>query len=562
MEKCIYCSKSYTVKGINLHKKKCKSKLELSILENNSNLKFDESKTTIKIIRKNIFDKLPDEMLIEIYKFLSIKDDFCSYRIFYKKYLIPYARILKRFFNLFYPTQQEILNFKKNIYEEKENNICKTTAKNIYPLKDKELDELIHHKLVKNPHYSSSPPMKIYNVADILDYLEKTYGSKRLYYDKLLYESDKKSQNKDKNNSIKEKRKLIYDALMNKYNFDENSEIYIEHKGYIIKGTPGIKNVKTYIISYIQKEERKIALQERLTLENIVFRKHGIVIGYINENKYSLENAFITLKNIQMRENLIKEEFTNQNLNFNEEQKKYKERIMIEEYIFLDKTSLEEIINYIKVKEIRKTTLIAKLEEHGLQLRQDSEVCDNYINNNEQELDYVVNTMIEMDFYFKYTDYRDEFKNAKYEYGGYYEDGEYEYDYISVSKTAKRRALRTWCYKYKNYEEAIESAKTYLPISLYEKIKIQFEDNEKHKELVKQKREKKLQKQQEQKKQQMQEQQQKEETICTSKKIVLEKFSNLFKCICNNIPSPICGCCKNCCYIEECKKHKKKLIIV
>ena len=46
-------------------------------------------------------------------------------------------------------------------------------------------------------------------------------------------------------------------------------------------------------------------------------------------------------------------------------------------------------------------------------------------------------------------------------------------------------------------------------------------------------------------------------------KIKIEKFEkNIVKCLCNNIPSPICGFCINCCTLSICNRHNKKNNIV
>ena len=550
MEKCIYCSKLYTERGINLHKSKCKLKFKSSIIEINSDLKFNES-----LQKKNIFNRLPDEILLEINNFLLIKDNFCSYRRFYKKYIIVLPQVCKRFFNLFYLSHNEIINFKKNILEEKEKNICKSTAKNDYLLKDKELDELIPYKSVKNPHYSSSSPMKIYNIANILDYLGNIYGSESLYYDKIILNEKKKLENKEKTVLTKQKRKENYDILMNKYNFYESEKIYIEYKDYITKGSPGIKKVEEYIINYIQQEERKNILFQKLEQENILFKDNEIVNNYINENKYSMEEAYLILKNIQMRENLIKDDFLRNDLNFNYENKNFFENKMIKNYIDEDNITINEIIKYIKDKQERKNILISRLKEHNLQLRSDSELCSNYIEENDNDLDYVVNTMIEMDFYFKYTNYRNEFKNVKYELGGYYEDGVYEYDYISISNIAKERSFRTWCNKYKNYEDCIINIKNtnlYLPSILYEKIQLEFEKIKKEK---KEKQHRKLMKEIRQK---YKEKYQEKRPEINKNKHIQKKNHDCIMCICYNIPSPLCGYCKNCCILESCKKHSNK----
>lgn len=55
--------------------------------------------------------------------------------------------------------------------------------------------------------------------------------------------------------------------------------------------------------------------------------------------------------------------------------------------------------------EERKNILIDKLAAHGLQLRDDSVLCNSYIDRGRGDLNKIVKTMKEMDWYYKNTDY-------------------------------------------------------------------------------------------------------------------------------------------------------------
>lgn len=71
----------------------------------------------------------------------------------------------------------------------------------------------------------------------------------------------------------------------------------------------------------------------------------------------------------------------------------------------------------------RHDLLVSELHKHGLQLRSDSRLCDAFIAGKETSVEYVVNTMAEMTFLYKHTDYGAalwEYISGEKEYKGYY----------------------------------------------------------------------------------------------------------------------------------------------
>ena len=177
--KCEYCLNEYRKSSLKQHLTRCKAKIEYDkneIIKINTSKKFSENINFVN----NKLDNLPNEIIFLITSYLIDdldKDEYCSYRRLYKEYL-NICFVSKRIYNILYPSFESILIFKQNLYEERNKRICKSTAKSLYKLSESQLEDDIPYILVKNPHYRSSPPMKIYQIADILDYMYDKYQSK------------------------------------------------------------------------------------------------------------------------------------------------------------------------------------------------------------------------------------------------------------------------------------------------------------------------------------------------------------------------------------------------
>jgi hypothetical protein len=144
--------------------------------------------------------------------------------------------------------------------------------------------------------------------------------------------------------------------------------------------------------------------------------------------------------------------------------------------------------NIIKEINNRELLLISMLKKHNLQLRDDSLLCNNYIQNNIGDPEEIVKIMVEMDFYFKYTDYSDliyEYTSNYIDYRKHYIYDDYGYFNIklsqkeknNLSEQAKKEALKEWCKNKLDYNNTLSNNK--LPLSLYDKVKIFFKNNDK-----------------------------------------------------------------------------------
>ena len=103
------------------------------------------------------------------------------------------------------------------------------------------------------------------------------------------------------------------------------------------------------------------------------------------------------------------------------------------------KNNLQQCLN-------RMIQLRESLEEHGCELRQDSRLCLNYINYDDEYLGDIVETMVEMKFLFTHTNYqnhRDEIFTRlieeEREFGHYYD---FEEMSLEATEKAKKKAIK------------------------------------------------------------------------------------------------------------------------
>ena len=191
-------------------------------------------------------------------------------------------------------------------------------------------------------------------------------------------------------------------------------------------------------------------------------------------------------------------------------------------------------------------------------MRNDSDICNEYINFNKRSLEEVVNIMIEMNFYFTYTSYRGYCKSIRRNYSyKEYDDEDYGYyhyecslDKYEISMKAKNIALNDYFYKFNSYDEAILDNR--IPIILHDTVKnIMVEIIDKK---IKEEEKKRIR--EENKLMNMED---KPKVNIVNKKV--DNKNDLNKCLCNNIVSLICGFCSRCCSLENCKKHTKNYFL-
>ena len=254
-EKCDYCQSEFRKYGLKPHLQRCKAKIEYD--KNNIIKKICKKKFEIDygqhIQSDSWLDKLPKELLKIIISYLEgTSDKYYSYRRFFRDYL-GYCTISKRLYNIFYPSFELILVFKENLKNERDKRICKSTAKAEYKLSDDELENKIIYVMFKNPHFSSSPAMKLYQLADVLDYLYDKYGSYKEHKKLLDLEEAKKEQAREKRENDRINRVESFNALMNKYALNDGQELYnVFYNNYVNKSKLGIRKMETMIQMYLQ----------------------------------------------------------------------------------------------------------------------------------------------------------------------------------------------------------------------------------------------------------------------------------------------------------------------
>ena len=104
----------------------------------------------------------------------------------------------------------------------------------------------------------------------------------------------------------------------------------------------------------------------------------------------------------------------------------------------------EAFENYKKIEfemPTRYNNLKNALELAGLELRQDSKLCEKYINNGDGEIEFIVQRMCQMKFLFEYCDMRNVLKKVEQEHVEILEEG--YFPDCSVFVEAEDRVLET-----------------------------------------------------------------------------------------------------------------------
>lgn len=119
------------------------------------------------------------------------------------------------------------------------------------------------------------------------------------------------------------------------------------------------------------------------------------------------------------------------------------------------------------IMENNKAKLLAKLNEHNLQFREDSDLYKQYINGDRKDLDFIISTMIEMDFYMQFTMYKQILKKekmeAKYKANTWTDENE-----EVVRQSAKHKAAKNYIFQNKKNNEALDK----IPLSIKKKFKL------------------------------------------------------------------------------------------
>ena len=488
MADCTYCSKRYTNKGIKRHMDCCKMKDKYFKELNKIKINFDEEKHN----SVSLFSKLPNELLTLIQLFLPMREEYETLRKHYNG-ILEISFVSKLFYKTFYPSITVLNTMKMCLTEECDKYICKTTAKDTYLLTEDILEYEIDHTLVKNPHYRSASPMKLYKVTDILDYLYKNYKNKQNYHKFLMDEEERKRVDKIKRKEDRKVRLSEYNKLCKKYSINNKDDLYIKYKDYVSDNNNKLTLtiIEQGILKSIEENIRKENsdnLIKKYQLDTIPVH-FSYFSDYIYQKKYDLDTLEEMIKNIIYRRDNIYHFLINNNNNH--ELLHNFERDLIYKHILYNNNTKENILILINQYEERRIQIKEEFEKNYLNFGEFEKTyeVENYIYQNRGNLNKIINNILKNNFLMKYT----------------------IYNRIFDQDNAEERALTGFALKYNSYEESIKDPN--LPKVLHSTIKDIFN------------------------------------------KIESGEINKTFS-LCTNKPSPVCGYCSVCCILPNCKRHK------
>jgi hypothetical protein len=332
------------------------------------------------------------------------------------------------------------LKGKKRIYEkyicdscydlDKYKLICKKTVKEEYKIKDKDIEQLKIVFNVDNPVFRCSASMKLYNVKEIKDYIQKTYNMNYIEYKENLNNIKQQKINNKTNKEQLRKTKLIQ-HIIKEYKINENEANIL------------ILNCKYHQL-YIN--DNKLTYK---WLKEVNKRKEQIIKNNFVKSKYNIIN----------KENYV---IYNNNHYKSADYEKYQ--------------SINKLQEYVNKYEL----LYDKCKKYNIKVRDDSRLCDDYFENifskTEKDAEYIAQVLHEMGFFINNTNYRNVYYELCQEELIYY--GHYDCD--EISESTKNKVIKNYIEKhkniYKNNEEKENiSFEEYLRNRKYNNIK--FIDN-------------------------------------------------------------------------------------
>ena len=281
--------------------------------------------------------------------------------------------------------------------------ICKSDALTNFLLKDSDIDELNYIE-VTNPRFKCASSMKLYSN----EHVKKIFFQK---YDEIIKNNNIENNDNNDNNNIENIVSVIKEIIKN----DKNSKKNVLLGKLLLKMNIARNEIPENLIKdYLDGKKGA-----KTSIENIKYKK--CLLQKMNDIDPKLNHG---IKNDEMDEickNIISG--------------KYTER---------------EIIISLSNKKNKKEELKNELKKYDLTIRNDSILCERFIDgDNTYLLNELVYIMVEMDWYYKYTNYSKIIKNLYDDF--YYEQKKYGYygdfdedDKMELSKNAKKIALEKW----------------------------------------------------------------------------------------------------------------------
>ena len=317
MQECKNCHKSYTLRGLGLHLKKCdivyKELREIKKAQMKELELLKTDKLVITIVNNTQFiDTIPPDCIKEIYKYLFMrekKDKYISYFDYYTD-ILNMSLVCKQFY-LAKPVLTD--EDKEKLEKENEETICKTWCKNIYHLTDEDISDLKFERRYNN---YARYEVHLYNLKDIINIAFEKYGYEFQYLAYKKKMDDYKLLDKKEKKIIDAQRKNDYDQLFNKYT--DQTDIYHKYlKSYTKKEMPRLINIEKEIKKNLLKIDKRDKLIESVKKDNLNYFETNVVIDYL-DGRVSFEDSYHSIANKNSRADVLKEELTVLNINFDD----------------------------------------------------------------------------------------------------------------------------------------------------------------------------------------------------------------------------------------------------
>lgn len=253
--------------------------------------------------------------------------------------------------------------------------ITKSSAVSQYKLKEHDL-AAAPYLAVENPHYASAAPMRLYSLKVVIDRARRVHGGD-IGIEAARVKSESMRQTRINNKERRRQEREWNEAL------------------------------------------RTETLNNRLNAENLTRRLATTECHIYILSGGDLDNVMQVIRERERRHAELQAALAQRGL-------QYEDNYISRDYIYNGARSLEQVVadeerraQTRRDQERRRQELNARLHERGLELRSDSTLCNNYIANGRGNIDKIVTTMKEMQWYFNATNYPTIYVPGG-GYGGYY----------------------------------------------------------------------------------------------------------------------------------------------
>lgn len=364
-------------------------------------------------------------------------------------------------------------------FDEYHKRITATRAKTEFFLTEDDLENL-QCDLAKNPHSRFASCMRLYLLREVRAYCKQKYGS-------LEDERGRRQkQAQSKHDAKAQKRNDRMSKVNNLFTSDDDPRRdYCEEiiKRFVEDAKPCFRDVKTMVL---RRQARYDALVERIP-DISQHMRHRVFTKYITQSiEFEVDHVVDLVRTDILR--------LQQRQERTDRIHQLKQRLTEQELHYLDSTfancientnvAWESFLTTVESIRQRLREIRLQLQEKGCTLRSDSVLCDDYIVHNKGCINHIVDTMVEMKFFFEHTNYaywmssmmRDYYRERRrYSHGWFDDEDEDEDDRREIeaerkqnSKHSKQCALEEWVRTFASKEQAKNSP--YLPSSLKSKI--------------------------------------------------------------------------------------------